>query len=145
MTTILVGVDGSSSAQRALEWALTEAKLRKAKLRVIGAWEVPVSMYTEGAVFLLPAPEFEKGTTDMLTTAVDEAVAKLGAGDVVIEPLTINGRPSQILLDQAKDAEMIVVGNRGRGGFTSLLLGSVSSQVVHHASCPVVVVPSPED
>ena len=59
------------------------------------------------------------------------------------EALAVEGQPAGVLLEQAADAELIVVGNRGRGGFESLLLGSVSQQVVHHAACPVVVVNRP--
>lgn len=143
IATILVGVDGSAGAQAALEWALSEAKLRGSDLRVIAVWELPLALYSKAAVFLLPLPHIEKDTEALLRQAIQRAVDRVGHGTVEIAAMTVEGQPANVLLENAKTADLLVVGRRGRGGFSALLLGSVSSQVVHHAPCPVAVVPEP--
>jgi nucleotide-binding universal stress UspA family protein len=144
METVVVGVDGSQGAAAALEFAAGEAALRNARLRIVSAWEVPVAAYGGGF-----APPVDAETLDAFRVraqqVADDAhttVKKLHPsleGDAV----AVEGQPAEVLLEQAADAMLIVVGNRGLGGFKSLLLGSVSQQVVHHATCPVVVVHHP--
>jgi nucleotide-binding universal stress UspA family protein len=78
---------------------------------------------------------------------IDRAIEKV-AEDVAgldIEPRVLEGNTPQVLLERGKEADVLVVGSRGFGGFRGLLLGSVSQQCVEHATCPVVVVPSPDD
>ena len=143
MQRIVVGVDGSQGARRALEWAVDEAKLRDAQLVVIHAWLEPAavavgSVITAGGV----EPEIFEETAERTLADV------LGAVDTTelpqgIESHVVAGAPAHALLDAAKDADVLVVGSRGLGGFTGLLLGSVSQQVAHHATCPVVIVPTP--
>ena len=125
----------------ALEFAAAEAALRNARLRVVSAWEVPVAAYGGGF-----APALDQATFDAFReqaqSVADEAVAaarKLQPS-LDCEGEAVEGQPAAALLERAAGATLIVVGNRGLGGFKSLLLGSVSQQVVHHASCPVVVV-----
>lgn len=141
MDTIVVGVDGSACGQAALEFAVAEAALRKASLRVVCAWELPSAAYAAGLSSGVDASVIEVFRDDAQTFA-REAVenVKRWQPDVDCEGLAVEGQAAEILLQQAEDADLIVVGNRGRGGFASLLLGSVSQQVVHHAPCPVVVV-----
>jgi nucleotide-binding universal stress UspA family protein len=144
--TIVVGVDGSDGGAAALEFAAAEAALRQARLRIVSAWEVPVSTYHAGL-----APSLDPTMLDAFRERAEQiaddaaATAKKAQPSVEVEALTVTGQPADALLAQGADAELIVVGRRGLGGFRSLLLGSVSQQVVHHATCPVVVVQHPAD
>ena len=146
METIVVGVDGSDGGAAALEFAAAEAALRKARLRLVSVWEVPVAAF---GTDLAPAPTLVPETVEAFRVRAQEvaddalaAVKKLQP-TLEIEALAVQGQPADVLLEQGADAELIVVGRRGLGGFKSLLLGSVSQQVVHHATCPVVVVQQP--
>jgi nucleotide-binding universal stress UspA family protein len=144
METIVVGIDGSEGAGAALEFAADEAALRNARLRLVSAWELPVAAY--GAGF---APPLDAETLDGFRQGAqgiaDEARASVKKlqPSLEVEVTAVDGQPAEVLLEQAAGASLIVVGNRGLGGFKSLLLGSVGQQVVHHASCPVVVVHRP--
>ena len=141
MQRIVVGIDGSQGARRALEWAVAEAKLRDAHLVVVHAWLEPAavavgSVITAGGV----EPELFEETAERTVAEVLGAVDTTGLPQG-IESHVVAGVPARSLLDAAKDADLVVVGSRGRGGFTGLLLGSVSQQVAHHATCPVVIIP----
>jgi len=141
METIVVGIDGSKCARVALEYAAAEAAMRGARLRVVLAWEISPTFYAGGM-----APGLDQETVDGFRENAERVVrealveVKRLQPDVETEGRTLEGRPAESLLDQAQDASLIVVGNRGHGGFASLLLGSVSLQVVHHSPCPVTVV-----
>ena len=125
----------------ALDFAAQEAGLRGAPLRIVSAWEVPVVAYGAGEVPSLDPATLEAFRLRAEQTAKDAAAkAKELQPSLEVEALTVTGQPADALLAQGADAELIVVGRRGLGGFRSLLLGSVSQQVVHHATCPVVVV-----
>jgi nucleotide-binding universal stress UspA family protein len=136
--TIMVGVDGSKHAAAALEFAAEEASLRGARLLVVYAWEIPMA-FGPNAVY---PSELLQGLPNEADITVHWAVARARElqPQVACEGEAIQGHPAAVLLKEAEHANMIVVGSRGRGGFSSLLLGSVSQQVVHHAPCPVVVV-----
>lgn len=143
METIVVGVDGSECASAALAFAVAEAALRRARLVVVAVWEVPPAVYGGGFAPALDAETlhgFSEGARGIAEAAV--VAAKKAQPSVVCEAKAVEGQAAAVLLQEASDATLIVVGNRGRGGFASLLLGSVSQQVVHHAACPVVVVRS---
>lgn len=139
MSTIVVGVDGSDPASTALRFAVEEAKLRDAPLRMICAWELPVATWGE-----LPPPE---ETHDRFRREAEEVVARAAemvakeAPNVVCEQLTFEGPPAATLVEHSADATLLVVGSRGHGAVAGLLLGSVSQEVVQKATCPVVVVP----
>ena len=134
---VVVGVDGSEEAGLALTWAAEEAKLRGARLRVVHVWSY---LNQAGAAF---DPAYGEDDARRL---LDGAVDALGeAGGIDIERLTVNDLPARGLLDSAQDADLLVVGARGMGGFRGLLLGSVSQQVAQHAPCPVVIVPERRD
>ena len=143
---ILVGVDGSEGGAAALEFAAGEAVFRKARLRIVSAWQVPV-VAGHGDHFA-PAP-MDPTTLDALREGAEQvaddafAAAKKLQPSLEGEALAVQGHPADVLLEQGADATLIVVGRRGLGGFKSLLLGSVSHQVVQHATCPVVVVNQP--
>lgn len=141
MNTIIVGVDGSACALEALRVAATEADLRGDRLRIVSAWEIPPALYGGGFT-----PGFDQGTIEGFREAAESIVNDALATANQLHPSletdgrTLKGHAAEVLLEQARDASLIVVGNRGRGGFASLMLGSVSQQVVHHAPCPVLVV-----
>jgi nucleotide-binding universal stress UspA family protein len=142
--TIVVGVDGSEGGTAALEFAAEDAALRNARLRIVSVWDIPAMAY--GAGF---APPLGPETLDLFRERAQKvaedaaATAKQLQPSLDVEALAVQGQPADVLLEHAADAELIVVGRRGLGGFRSLLLGSVSQQVVQHATCPVVVVQQP--
>lgn len=137
---IVVGVDGSAHAQRALAWAVEEARYRDARIDAVLAWRSPV--YYPGIEFgVLLAPTWEEVEAEARKT-LRRALDQLPA-DVEVEPIVVAWPAARALLEAAKGADLLVVGSRGRGGFTGLLLGSTSHQVVSHAPCPVVVVAGP--
>lgn len=131
---VVVGVDGSDGARRALQWAAEEARLRGARLRAVHVWS-----YLDQAGEAFDPTYGEDDARQFL----DEVVAGIGddAGGLDIERTAVCDLPARGLLDAAGDADLLVVGARGMGGFRGLLLGSVSQQVAQHAPCPVVIVP----
>jgi nucleotide-binding universal stress UspA family protein len=150
MGKVVVGVDASPGSLGALEWALEEARLRRASLCVVHAWMLPLiealpEPWAVGSPSLGPSDDevhshVEAAARDVLSASVNQARSAAPELEVVAE--LVEGRTAGALLDAARDADLLVVGSRGRGGFAGLLLGSVSAQCVHHAPCPVVVVPS---
>ncbi|HXT43563.1 MAG TPA: universal stress protein [Pseudonocardiaceae bacterium] len=142
MASIVVGIDGSQSAQDALRFAVHEATIRGVGLRVVTAWHIP--MITYGGAGLVPDID-PTGFVKNASAVVETALAALGeqANDVEIERVVRMGQPAQVFVEQARDAALLVVGSRGHGGFAGLLLGSVSHQCALHASCPVVIVRQP--
>jgi nucleotide-binding universal stress UspA family protein len=137
METIVVGVDGSECSVSALRWALAEARLRNARVRVVHAWSYPhVSTYHE-AEHALKIPLAQLGD-EMLDRVLADVAAD--AKEIAVERAVVEGAAAEALLGEAADAALLVVGSRGVGGFASLLLGSVSQQCAHHAPCPVVIV-----
>ncbi len=141
MSTIVVGVDGSDSAQAALRFALDEARLRGAAVRAVTAWQVPTAAF--GGAFVPPTDdlldELETGARRTLERALTDAGDR--AEGIRVESVVRNSTPARLVLDEADDADLLVVGSRGLGGFRGLLLGSVGQQCTHHAPCPVVIVP----
>lgn len=153
MGTIVVGVDGSPGSLAALRFALAEARLRDATVVAVHAWVFPLVEGPEPFLLELPGPQVD--TLAQVTAAVAlQSEERLGralqevareAEGVEVERRVTEGNAAAVLIEASKDAELLVVGSRGLGGFSRLLLGSVSRQCVSHASCPVVVVPSPHD
>jgi nucleotide-binding universal stress UspA family protein len=135
---IVVGVDGSDSSRAALAWAVRQAALTGAQVDAVHAWHVPSYGYGYGYATVLPVIDLQKVARQVL----DEAIAEVAdlAPDVEIRPVIVEDNPAQALLDNAKDAGLLVVGSRGHGGFAAALLGSVGQHCVHHANCPVVVI-----
>lgn len=140
MSGILVGVDGSGHSLRALDWAMREAAIRNAPLTVI---TVSQAMAGYWGVVQYPGDDtLAAKAGQAVTEAVEKAQAGLGdARPASIAVQALSGLPAEAILAAAKDADMIVLGSRGAGGFVRLLLGSVSTQVAHHAHCPVVIIP----
>jgi nucleotide-binding universal stress UspA family protein len=138
--TIVVGVDGSTGAEAALRYAIDEARRHGALLRIVGAWSIPPVAYMG-----VPLPtDFSDDSERAARTSIDRALESVGPpDDVAVEIRIAQGQPAAVLVAQAGPADVLVVGSRGLGGFRELLLGSVSQACVHHAPCPVIVVPDP--
>lgn len=142
MTKIVVGVDASEGARRALQWAVDEAKLRDTTVEAMHVWQLPVFAATPFGEMPLNTGHFEADALRQFNELIDALETRTPG--VKIERTFVTGHPANQLLEAAKDADLLVVGTRGRGGFTGLLLGSTSQQVSHHAPCPVVIVPGDE-
>jgi len=143
MSGIVVGVDGSPASHHALVWAHAEAKQRGTDLDVVMAWAYPYQ-WAEGfnAQWGADSDYFAK----FASTEVDQGIDAMLAGEprpAWIHTHIVEGAASVVLLRFARDAELLVVGTRGRGGFRDLLLGSVSTACVHHTPCAITVVPTP--
>lgn len=142
MRTVVVGVDESEGARKAFHWAMGEARAHGARVVLVHAFQ-PLSGYypysvAEGQHL---RAGIEEETRQAAETFIQGLLAEVEGDDVEVEAVVTRGRASEALLERAQHADLVVVGSRGHGGFTGLLLGSVSQQVVHHAPCPVVVVP----
>jgi nucleotide-binding universal stress UspA family protein len=139
---IVVGVDGSAGADAALNFALAEAQLRGLPLRIVCAWHTPASAYI-GEAFMATAdgPLEAESHAD---TVLHSTITRLAPDPAIrIEALSIEGHAATVLTEQAQDAELLIVGSRGRNAATSLILGSVSQTLTHHTPCPLVIVPHP--
>jgi nucleotide-binding universal stress UspA family protein len=139
MVRIVVGVDGSEASVRALRWALEEARARHATLDVVHAWHLPPAggyPYLAGYANL---KVFEEDAHRVLAGVLERAGLEGAPG---VEPIVVQDAAGRVLVDAAKGADLLVVGSRGRGGFTGLLLGSVSQYVAAHAPCPVAIIPA---
>lgn len=139
MGRIVVGVDGSEGSRIALRWAFEEALRRSATVCLVHVWSFPHSIAPMAIAVAVPTvEEMHKVATEIL----DQVLAAVDApAGVPLERRIVEGGAAEALIEAARDAELLVVGTRGLGGFSRLLLGSVSHQCVHHAPCPVVVVP----
>lgn len=138
---VVVGVDGSAVSEPAIGFAFEEAALRRARLRAVHAWSHPAS---EGPGDMQPLVYDPQIVAEEEMRLVEKSLApwqdKFPEVEVVFE--AEHGRPARILAGASARADLLVVGNRGRGGFTGLLLGSVSHALLHHAHCPLAVVPA---
>ncbi len=132
---IVVGVDGSPSAQRALDWAVGEAQRTGASLHLVSAWVFPMAL---GYAFTTTVRQVE----DAAQAIIDEGIAHVHevAPEVPVSGETTEQTPAPALVKASAGADLLVVGSRGRGGFEGLLLGSVSQHCSRHAACSVAVV-----
>jgi nucleotide-binding universal stress UspA family protein len=131
---IVVGVDGSPASIDALRWATRQAELTGCRVQAVITWQVPNQFGNDFYGDQLDWADIAQST---LATALEEAGGGTPfTGDAVV----FQGNPARSLVDVSHDAELLVVGSRGHGGFTGLLLGSVSEYVVAHANCPVLVI-----
>lgn len=142
MYTVVVGVDGSPAADAAVGWAVEEARTRGGRVIALMAYTYLDQRHLEGEAEFDPGYSAEDAQR-VLDASVQRALEGTLAGgdpeDVEIERRVVLELPARALLDAAADADLLVVGSRGRGGFTGLLLGSVSQQMAMHAPCPVVI------
>lgn len=142
MPGVVVGVDGSPNAERALDWAMKQAAAVRAPLTVVAVHEVPKS-YWGGIPVIGPADE---SLLQNLRQAAEEltqrAAARLGDdGPPSVTVHAVNGFVVKELVDASRDADLVVVGSRGGSTFARVVMGSVSNEVVQHSLCPVVIVP----
>jgi nucleotide-binding universal stress UspA family protein len=142
---IVIGIDGSDVAKEALRYGLHEASIRGTRVRVVHAWTptrvMPVA--GPGAVAPFDAAPYEHAAEELLRTTVERVAGEEKAEQ--IERVLVDSPAGPAIVANAHDAELIVVGRRGLGPVRSLVLGSVSSYVVQHATCPVLVVPAPAE
>ena len=144
MNGIVVGLEDAPDAMTALEWAFAEAAEHHEPLTVVSVVnELPVAtpgFYASDAAGHMH--DARRSTRRWAERTVKATVARnAGAADVAVKVKVVGGNPAKVLTDLSRDASLVVVGRRGSNPISRLLLGSVSSSVVHHAKCPVVVVP----
>ncbi len=140
MPGIVVGVDGSGHSRKALEWALNEAVVRKAPLTVMSVGPISASIFGLSAQHYPADAETQAHVQEITQKFVDEVTSgRELPTSVTVRAVT--GIPAEELINASADADLLVVGARGVGGFARMVLGSVSTHVSHHARCPVVVVP----
>jgi nucleotide-binding universal stress UspA family protein len=155
---IVVGVDGSEASDKALRWALAEAKLRGVSVRAVSVYEpvhVPAAAPLAGGAGVFAPSGLEEDVQRLRSASaaaaervLSDALERMGeaaTASIEIETDAVEGSPAEALIDAGRSAELLVLGSRGRGGFVGLLLGSVSQQCAQHAACPVVIVRSAED
>jgi nucleotide-binding universal stress UspA family protein len=136
---VLVGVDGSPESGTALRYAVAEAHRRGARLRVVSTYFPEYSVHGRTQPLTVSEPVIEVDVEAQARRMVEEALA----GDALPPPVEIviaAGPAAGVLIDKSGEVDVLVVGHRGRGGFASMLLGSVGLQCVLHAHCPVIVV-----
>jgi len=131
---VVVGIDDSKESDAALDWAIDEADLQRAELTIVHAWSYPYALDSPAAAV---RDVMRVDAACVLDRAVERANSR---GGTVVDCRLVEGNAAEAVIEAAEGADLIVVGSRGRGGFRSLLLGSVSSAVVHHTHCPTVVV-----
>lgn len=137
--TIVVGVDGSPSSRKALAWAAAEAADHGAGLTVINAWEhtlLPPAGSVSVSERFVPDPS--QRTAEDLVQVIKEVLGE--DPPVPVQPQVKQGRPAKILIEESVGADLLVVGERGHGGFAGLVMGSVSQHVTAYAKCPVAVI-----
>ncbi|MFI5492228.1 universal stress protein [Actinoplanes sp. NPDC051859] len=137
--TIVVGVDGSPGSRKALRWAAAEAAVHGTDLIVVNVWEhtlLPPAGNVSVSERYVPDPS--QRTADDLLQVITEELGRQPA--VLVKPQVKQGRAAKVLIDESANAQLLVVGERGHGGFAGLVLGSVSQHVAAYAKCPVTVV-----
>ena len=131
---IVVGVDGYESSKAALRWAIRQAELTGAVVEAVTAWHIPAG---SGLVPAADMPDYQDDARMVLTEAITQTC--MIDTDVEVRPHVVEGRAAQVLVDASEGADLLVLGNRGHGGLTEALLGSVGQYCVRHAACPVVI------
>jgi nucleotide-binding universal stress UspA family protein len=129
---VIVGVDGSNASRRALRWAADYASACNAPLEAIAVWEMPA---TYGWI----SRTVDESPTEAMLRGLESVIADVVGSSPHCEATVSQGHAAYVLVAASKRADLLVLGSRGMGGFTGMLLGSVSHYCVHHADCPVVV------
>ena len=141
MPGILVGIDGSAHSQRALEWAAKEAAVRHTSLTVLTVHQA-VAGFWGGALHYQGDAELTAKARDAAQAETEHVLSGLQDRPESVTVTAVHGIPAEEILNAGADADMIVVGSRGGGGFARMLLGSVSSTVAEHATVPVMILPA---
>ena len=133
---ILVGVDGSEPSRKALKWAAGQARLTGASLRVLTTWEVATG------TGWVPTFPIDYDPEAIATKALEQAITEVLGPDpgIAVEQVVKEGHAAPVLLAEAREADLLVVGSHGHGAFAGMLVGSVSEHLVRHAPCVIVVV-----
>jgi len=145
MSGILVGVDESDHSRHSVRWAMQEAVLRQTPLTVMTVLPGearPATMIFWGVRTYSGSSHNEDLVRNAVRELVDKVASEIGGTLPEVTVSIATGNPAEELVRASRDADLLVVGSRGSGGFGRLMMGSVSSQVTHHAHCPVVVIPS---
>jgi nucleotide-binding universal stress UspA family protein len=146
MPGILVGVDGSDHSRQALTWAIHEASQHHVPLTVL-AVRPPAARPATHIFWNIPTLEPDEHDPELaraeVQTWVDKVANEAGGPLPEITVEVVTGDPAEELIRASQDADLLVLGRRGGGGFARLMMGSVSSKVMHHAASPTVVVPGP--
>ena len=134
---IVVGVDGSEQSRAAMDWAIEESGLRSGEVLALTAWSFPYVSDALGTAWDYEI--FEKDAQAILEAELARVQDRGGN----VTGRVVEGNPASALVDASRDADIVAVGSRGHGGFTGMLLGSVSHQTIHLAHCPVLVFREP--
>jgi len=139
---IVVGVDGSESSRAALTWAYNEAAHHGASLTAVTTWRAPTNLPMSPPYGSIPDKDYESQPRRDALALLEQSTAGLDTRDPAVDVRTSieEGHPTEVLIERSREADLLVVGSRGYGGFKGMLLGSISQQLVAHAECPVVVV-----
>ena len=141
MAGIVVGVDGSGHSRKALERAVAEAVAHNLPLTVLVVHQAVRDVYGRASHYQDDADLTEKAK-EAAQTETNQVLGALGSKPASVTVTAVHGLPAEVLVKASQDADMVVVGRRGMGGFAALMQGSVTSQLTHHAHCPVLIVPS---
>ena len=143
MPGIVVGVDGSGHSRKALETAAAEAAAHGVPLTVLVIHQAVRDVYGSASHYGDDAALTEKAK-EAAKAETDQVLAALGSQLASVTVTAVHGLPADELIKASQGADMLVLGRRGMGGFARLTMGSVTSQVAHHAHCPVLIVPPAE-
>lgn len=143
MGVIVVGVDGSEGSAIALDFAMKEAALRGSRLRLVSAWEIPASVLAS----VVAGKEFYEEFRENAIKVAQEAAELVNRQKPALEheEIVVEGHAGKVLIENAVDAELMVVGRRGHGTIREMLLGSITRHVVANAKCPLVIVTAPQE
>lgn len=137
-SVVVVGVDGSDASKDALRWAAKQAQLTGGEVQAVIAWQWPL---TYGYYGVFSDVDFAAQARTTLEEVIAESLGEPPSVPVISS--VVEGHPAAVLIEASRSADLLVVGSRGRGVFTGMLLGSVSESCVHHATCPVLVIRRP--
>lgn len=138
MSGVVVGYDGSANARGALQWAIGEAALRDTTLCIAQAYSEPLYVWSDPYALQARYEQLRAGLQAELDLVADHAEGELRRP---VTRVLESGSVTELLLRLGREAELLVVGARGAGGFAGLRLGSAANQLAHHTPCPLVIVP----